>query len=238
MGFFDGATDDPRAATRPQEQRAVPGRVEPPEGWVLPTVLPWVRVLGQSDHARIALVGLRCWPEGVSLDLHVLRRFAPPTSRAGLGFPPDQDDWPFRFGLRFSDGRRAIAPGRAPARGAADQDAVSLRPRGATGSPFHRHYDFHLWPLPPKGRLILVVEWPAEKIRETYTELDAGEIRSAAARAVVVWPDLPRGEAEQTGNRTGATSTRHSTSFATSFSTSTAAAHSRPTTGGSSTVGE
>jgi len=40
----------------------------------------------------------------------------------------------------------------------------------------------------------MVADWPAEGIRETYTELDAGEIRSAAARAIVVWRDLPHAE--------------------------------------------
>lgn len=242
MGFFDDPGDARRGYRRPEEQQAVPGRIEPPEGWALPTLLPWVRVLGQSDSARIALVGLRCWPEGVSLDVHVLRRFAPPVPRADLGFPPERDDWPFRFGLRFADGRRAVAPGRfsTPAR----PGEVSLSPRGGHGGRFHRRYDFYLWPLPPAGRLILVAEWTSEKIRETYTELDAGEIRSGSARAKVVWSDLPRGSGEAATSSTSSTNstsasststsagssagsssvtsgTRTSSSFATSFSAST-----------------
>jgi hypothetical protein len=215
MGFFDGTADDARGAGRSTEQRAGASRLEPPEGWVLPTVLPWVRVLGQANDARIALVGLRCWPEGVSIDLHVLRRWAPPVRRPGLGFQPDTDDWTFRFGLKFSDGRRAIAPNRTTlVPPAIDQHEVLLRHRSGGGGAFHRRYDFYLWPLPPKGRLTLVTEWPAEKIAETHTELDAGEIRSAAARAIVVWPDLPPGYGNGGSHSQG-------TSFTTSSSSAT-----------------
>jgi hypothetical protein len=210
MGFFDTEpTSDPRR-DRPVQQQAVSGRSGPPEGWVLPTLLPWVRVLGQSDNVRVALVGVRCWPDGLSLDLHVLRRWAPPVPRPGLGFPPrDNDDWAFRFGLRFSDGRIGIAPRRPggpqppPA-----EDAVLLRQQSGGGGQYFRHYTFYLWPLPPIGRLTLVLDWPAERITETHTELDADPIRSAAARAVVVWSDLPKSDGTGPGPGTsGFTST-------------------------------
>jgi hypothetical protein len=194
MGFFDSESSyDPRR-DRPVEQQAGPARLGPPSGWVLPTVLPTVRVLGQSDNVRIALVGVRCWPEGVTLGLSVLRRWAPPPARTGLGFPPrdNPDDWAFRFGLRFADGKVAIAPRRpAPPRTAADANGVVLRQQSGGGDQYFRHYDFYLWPLPPRGRLTLVLDWPAEKVPETHTELDAGQLREGAARAQVVWADLP-----------------------------------------------
>ncbi len=199
MGFFDDVLVTDARPLTPEVQTIRPAKFGPPAGWVLPTVLPSVRELGRSPNARIALVGLRCWPDGVSLDVHLLcrtRKFGRPR-RDGQ---PDAD-WSFRFGVQYAD-RRRVAVGefppdrRTPARGT---DGLVLRPTIGGGGRFHRHWEFYLWPLPPKGRLTLVADWPAEAIPETYTELDAGEIRSAAARAVVVWRDLPAAETDGRG---------------------------------------
>ncbi|HEX4726009.1 MAG TPA: hypothetical protein VH333_26105 [Pseudonocardiaceae bacterium] len=192
MGFFDDVLPRDDRHTAPERQSVQPAHLGPPQGWVLPTVLPAVRVLARSDNARIALVGVRCWPEGVSLDLHLM-------CRQLVG---DMPEWGFRFGVLTSDGRRAAArefpPGPRPAP-APDGSELVLRPIFGGGGRFHRRWEFYLWPLPPKGRLTMVADWPAEGIRETYTELDAGEIRSAAARAVVMWRDLPVADAVSSG---------------------------------------
>jgi len=45
------------------------------------------------------------------------------------------------------------------------------------------------WPLPPKGPLELVSEWPAFGIPETRAELDAQLILDAADRSIRLWPD-------------------------------------------------
>jgi hypothetical protein len=184
MGFFDDVLHIDDEPITPELQRVSPARVGAPEGSVLPTVLPFVRVLGRSDNARIALVGLRCWPDGVSMDLRVLCRMR----RPGM-------NWSIRFGVQYADRRRAAIDGvdqRSPVHG---DDGLVLRPTIGGGGRFHRQWELYLWPLPPKGRLTLVTAWAAERIPETYTELDAGEIRSAAARSVVVWRDLPTAEA-------------------------------------------
>jgi hypothetical protein len=188
MGFFDDVllTDDRLSA--PEIQTVRPARHGPPEGWVLPTVLPAVRLLGRSDNARIALVGLRCWPDGVSMDLHLMCR--------ERRVEPANDHWAFRFGAQYAD-RRRVAVGDHPVERRTtiqSSDGLVLRPTIGGGGRFHRHWSFYLWPLPPKGRLTLVVDWPAEGIAETYTELDAGEIRSAAARTIVMWRDLPHAD--------------------------------------------
>jgi hypothetical protein len=191
MGFFDDVLLTDNRPAVPELQTVKPAHLGPPTGWVLPTVLPSVRELGRSVNARIALVGLRCWPEGVSFDVHLMcrQRRAIRPRRDGK---PDTD-WAFRFGAQFAD-RRRVAVGELPLDGQAGRhgtDGLVLRPTSGGGGRFHRHWDFYLWPLPPRGRLTLVADWPAEGVPETYTELDAGEIRAAAARAVVIWRDLP-----------------------------------------------
>lgn len=191
MGFFDDVLRIDHRPAPPELQTVKPAHLGPPEGWVLPTILPAVRVLGSSPNARIVLLGMRCWPDGVSLDVRLMcreRRFPRP-------HPDGRPDatWTFRFGAQYAD-RRRVAVGEFPLDGpAADRgtDGVVLRPTIGGGGRFHRHWEFYLWPLPPRGRLTLVADWAAESIPETYTELDAGEIRAAAARAVVVWRDLP-----------------------------------------------
>jgi hypothetical protein len=199
MGFFDdlGSGDD---KPEPEQQTRHPGRIGPPAGWVLPTVLPTVRELGRSHNARVALTGLRCWPDGVDLSLTLMCRWL----RPGTG--PGAHDWNCRFGVQFSDGRRVLAPTRTGAAPTPGPDDLVLERRGGGGSRFHRVMDFYLWPLPPKGRLTLVVDWSSQGVPETRTELDAGDLRSAAARAVVVWSDLAMGDrwieaGESLGNR-------------------------------------
>ena len=195
MGFFDDVLPRVDRSAPPERQTVQPAHLGPPQGWVLPTVLPAVRVLARSDNARIALVGVRCWPEGVSLDLHLMCRQLP-------RLDGHDGEWAFRFGVLTSEGRRAAArefpPGPRPD-GPTGSEPV-LRPIFGGGGRFHRRWEFYLWPLPPKGRLTMVADWPAEGIPETFTELDAGEIRSAAARAVVVWRDLPHVEPSRNGH--------------------------------------
>jgi hypothetical protein len=152
-------------------------------------------------------VGLRCWPKGVSFDVQLMCRQVPSPAalrsgaavpRSGAGMAAVEQGWDFRFGVLFSDGRRAAARGFPPRTGTPEGGAVApddpeyvrLWPTFGGGGRFHRRWEFYLWPLPPRGRLTLVADWPAEGIPETYTELDAGDLRAAAARAVVVWRDL------------------------------------------------
>lgn len=191
MGFFDDVLLADNRPAVPELQTVRPAHLGPPEGWVLPTVLPSVRVLGSSDNARIALVGMRCWPDGVSFDVRLMCRQRRTTRPRRDGRPDTQ--WAFRFGAQYAD-RRRVAVGEPPIDRPSPErsaDGLVLRPVSGGGGRFHRRWDFYLWPLPPRGRLTLVADWPAEGVPETYTELDAGEIRAAAARAVVLWRDLP-----------------------------------------------
>lgn len=56
-----------------------------------------------------------------------------------------------------------------------------------------RHADlelgFWVWPLPAPGPLGFVYEWPAEEIQLMRTQIDGGEILTAAPRAEELWPD-------------------------------------------------
>lgn len=70
-----------------------------------------------------------------------------------------------------------------------DSLGIALMPRG--GSMHYSTYCAQVPVLPPEGPVTVVVEWPAEQVPETQTELDGTAIRGAADDAVEVWPDLP-----------------------------------------------
>jgi hypothetical protein len=99
-----------------------------------------------------------------------------------------------RFGIQFSDGRKAINAGGPPPLGSDGRpDGPLLMSRGGGGG--GRRWDQRLWawPLPPPGELLFACEWPAQSIELTTEVLDADLIRSAATRARELWPaaDLP-----------------------------------------------
>lgn len=175
-----------------------PDAFGPPVEWVLPVTLPWTRVLGEGPHARVALERLRCWPDGVVLDIAVFRRRASRDRGPGSAFThhPDRRPQPggLRFGVLYADGRRATNLDRPerPARQRPDEDGRPvLVPRGGSGGQFHYRHEVYLAPLPPEGVLTVVVEWPDQGVPETRVELDATAVRAAAGAAQEVWPDLP-----------------------------------------------
>lgn len=106
-------------------------------------------------------------------------------SSAGGSLPDDV----LRFGVEFADGRRAtnIIPCDRSVEG---PPAISLIPRGGSGGS-GGSFDFGYWifPLPPPGRLIFAVEWPARGIELTRHELDAAPILEAAAMSEQLWQD-------------------------------------------------
>jgi hypothetical protein len=61
-------------------------------------------------------------------------------------------------------------------------------PHGGSGSAGAWDTYYWLWPLPPPGRLLIVVEWPAKDTSEAAVEVAADPVLKAAARAVTLWP--------------------------------------------------
>jgi hypothetical protein len=45
------------------------------------------------------------------------------------------------------------------------------------------------WPLPPKGTLDFVIEWPMLGIGETRASIDAQLILDAADHSIRLWPE-------------------------------------------------
>jgi hypothetical protein len=101
-----------------------------------------------------------------------------------------------RFGVQFSDGRKATTVGEVfPWDYGLDEEDEKEPPGpvlmqgGGGGGNGNWEWEFWLWPTPPAGPLALVVEWPAENIELTTQEVDAASFRDAAAKSEVLWPD-------------------------------------------------
>jgi hypothetical protein len=152
----------------------------PPDG-VLPGVVGMEMVLARNDRAVVFVGRLAVFPAGVEFELRVLTvgdGLLDPSLNGvylGRGGRPREDNYDemLRFGVEFSDGRRATNVGGRP---------------GRDGEPEWRQ-GFWLWPLPPPGPLTFVCEWPAAGLALSRADIDAQTVIDAAARAQVVFPD-------------------------------------------------
>jgi hypothetical protein len=139
---------------------------------------------------------------------------APQPNRSWSGELPGEL---FRLGVQFADGSKATTLDSGPAERLAAAYARVIEEPGGEGSlgdlgeepeatdmvegPVlleqraggggHRwSQSLWLWPLPPKGPLTFVCEWPALGITLSRAEIDTALLHEAAARSRTVWDDL------------------------------------------------
>jgi hypothetical protein len=96
-----------------------------------------------------------------------------------------------RFGVQFSDGRKADSAGRGltlgfGARGEAPQGPLVMG-RGGGGGSNGWQQKYWIWPLPPPGPLTFGVQWQAVGLDEARLECDAQPILDAAAGSTKLW---------------------------------------------------
>ena len=162
-------------------------------------------VLARTDEVAVALIDTVAFSTGLSLKLAVLRRRPGPqprfddpfgrmghVARAMQELPAEL----LRFGVEFSDGRKATSIDMAAFAATPNEDEPQgpfLTPGGGGGSDDYSETSFWLWPLPPPGQLAFAVEWPAEGIAQTRHDLEAEPLIEAAGRAEALWPPTPPG---------------------------------------------
>jgi hypothetical protein len=164
---------------------------------VLPGVVGMEMVLARNARAVVFVGGLTVYPEGFEFEVRVLAadgEWLDPSlngvyQRRGGPQENNYEDM-LRFGVEFSDGRRASNVG-GRARREGEPESPVLQGRGGSGSTSSWDQRFWLWPLPPTGRLGFVCEWPAAGIELTRVDIDAQPLIDAAARAQHVFPDQP-----------------------------------------------
>ncbi len=192
--------DPVRPPVEPEDDVPQPVWLNPPDD-VLPGVVPVELIIGRSDQTAVMLTGLRVFPAGLAMTLHVrtrarLRRLDLHDEVFNGPYRHDQDEeWQrgrLKWGFQFADGRRATnvdtRPDLALAGAERTPDHAVLMGRGGGGGDRSVERDYWLWPLPPAGSLTIVCQWSHVGIEPTTSHLDAAEIVAAANRAQPVWP--------------------------------------------------
>lgn len=193
MSFFDD---------RPNESPVEPPQPERKPWWGPPDAtiggyLADQLVLVRTPEAVLVVDGLRCFPDGVLLDLHLWLRGAA-TPDAGHWEPPwdghhrpgaSETSPALRLGVAYADGSSwsnlDVRPWMADP--TAEPVGPMLMPRSGGGNPGHWEQSAWLWPLPPDGPVRFVAAWPEQGIEESVAEIDGGRLRQAAEQAQTLW---------------------------------------------------
>jgi hypothetical protein len=172
-------------------------RMSAPENEI-PVPIPVNPVLGRTEDACIAVVGVQAYSTGVAFRLAVRMRTRAPSveglSRVLTGYhdPGDDPEARLLLGVEFSDGRRATNMGGGPPpEELPDLTAPVLSPCGGGGGDRAHDLDYFLSPLPSEGDLLLVCACAPLKIPESRVVIDGGAIARAGAAAIELWPPAP-----------------------------------------------
>jgi hypothetical protein len=192
MSFFDSFPRPPRSEPVPRPPR--PAWMKPE--FEVPGSVAVDMVLLRTDEAAVTIGLLRAYSTGFEFTVDTRCRRGGQHHRVGLihqryALQDGGSEDGLRLGLEFSDGRRAEvdAPRAHPDQVA--PDAIIVHPGGGGGSDRSWHQRYWVYPLLPPGWLSFVATWPAFAVTEARAEIEADAILAAAARAIVLWPEVP-----------------------------------------------
>jgi hypothetical protein len=172
--------------------------------------VPLRLVLARTEQVAVVLVGGTAYSTGVVLGLAVRsQRHAAegPYEDGSIDFfdfpfgsphtperpPGELPDDLLRFGVQFSDGRKATTVGSRWPRGTGEPTGPLLQEVGASFSDGIWDGEFWLWPLPPPGTVTFAVEWPLEELALAKHEVDAALFIDASKQSEVLWPEAGSG---------------------------------------------
>ena len=189
MSFFE---PPPPPAERRPSHRPPPWHAAPENE--LGVSVPVRLLLARTGEFALGLADVVAYSTGFSLRLalrlHPKSELEPRVLMPQLhGFGPRSGDDQLRFGVEFSDGRRATNLGaRRPPH--EQEPEISLVPAGGGGGG-GKSFNVGYWayPLPSPGPVTVAVEWPARMVRETRHELDGDAIVEAGVGSEQLWDD-------------------------------------------------
>jgi hypothetical protein len=191
--FFEGPS---RFEPEPSVEPRPPVWLGPPDN-VLGRAVSMEPLVFRSDAAAVLIDRFVVYPTGVEFQVDVRVRVAEhdlwpldwPHRRSredpDEGLPDDL----LRLGVIFADQRKATTLDRMNPHGEDEPSGPLLWQHSGGGGGHRWEQSMWLWPLPPLGPLVVVVEWPARGLVETRAQRDAGLLVEAAAQAVELWPD-------------------------------------------------
>lgn len=197
MAFFDLPDDAEAQGSGAAELDAAAGAWEPPRDRLAGPVA-FSAVVGRSPRGVVAVQHLSAVPEGFEFDVvaysRVRAEWDPMYGLAGVRRRPGEDarglgPEHLRFGVLFSDGRRAtnLGPPMATPEGA--HRGIWMRSFSGEADQERARARYWVSPLPPPGPVTFVCEWPVYDVPESRVEIDGALLHEAASRAVDVWDD-------------------------------------------------
>jgi hypothetical protein len=190
VSFFEPPPPPPE----PPEEHRQPAWIGPPEN-ELGVAVPFRSVLFQSDDLAIAVLGVVAFSSGIEFQLAMRRREMPTEPdpmqfhmHRHYGRSGELAPEVLRFGVEYSDGRKATNVSHPFPFGAEEPTDPVLMERGGGGGGRSWSFGYWLWPLPPPGPLRVVIEWPVAGVPLTDVVLDGAVISAAAAEVDVLWP--------------------------------------------------
>src|ERR1700722_6789236 len=198
MGFFE-------IPPRRDDEQEPPEEEELPEPRWLGGALALEELIAVSEQAAIGVRGIVAYRDGFRLELLAWLRQPPPRRLRWMPgghimldghhhFGLWQEDGTVspsfvRFGIQFADGGRVTNVDDALDWPDATEPMHGLESRGGSSSDTQADQEDWVWPVPEAGDLDLVCEWPAYGTRESRLTVNGDDLRAAAARARLIWPD-------------------------------------------------
>lgn len=191
MSFFD-PIPQPDDLDDDLEQ---PEWIAPPDG-VIGGVVASQLLLWESPVLMIAATHITTYPTGIAFQIAIAARAAeagpdaPALDPDGLGMDAITA---LRVGVLYPDGRKAQT-GVERWSDEGDPEGPVLWPGGGGGGERSWRQDYWLWPAPPPGDLLFVVEWPGQGVPESRATLAGALLAEAWERTFAVWagPPAPR----------------------------------------------
>jgi hypothetical protein len=138
----------------------------------------------RTNQAAIAITGLSAYANGFEISVTALIHPNAPGFDAEMPNRAMLLHQPYQLSLRLADGRQVVS--ERPHHDAEPAEPF-IRPRGGGGTSHYQHSRWWAWPLPPRGPLEFVCQWPTIKPGEMRVSLDAQLILDAAQHSVSLW---------------------------------------------------
>ena len=186
---------------------AVSASMGPASAWVtepsrvVPVTVAWNKVLIETADVIAFVPALRVYPSGFRFTITALLR-PMASEQSGRGFAADGARGPhapeaenrtgrgLRVGIKFADGRRAALERNAihfPA-GTGHEAGPFIGSGRWTSDDGIFEWEINVVGIPKDGPVEFYYRWLALDVPESVTRIDGDALRSAAARAVVLWP--------------------------------------------------
>lgn len=165
--------------------------------------MPWSLALAESERAVVSLQSVRSYPEGLTfeIDIQFIDDSPPPgpDDSPPRNLEPRDVDEVVHVSVVFSDGPAASNEDRWDRRSVPDSPVLVTEGGSGHFGQHERHYTIEgwLWPLPPPGDLVWVVQAHTIGLARTETIVDADVARTASTAARRVLNVRPPGSQSQ-----------------------------------------